>query len=103
MSREDLLALIPTYRYGIHGMAAEHFGMAPAEMAAAGCIVFVPNDGGQVEIVNRDPRLLYETVDDAVASITRIMRDPVEQQAVREMLLSRARAFLGRAIHVKLP
>ena len=93
VSREDLIALIPTYRYGIHGMAAEHFGMAPAEMAAAGCIVFVPNDGGQVEIVNRDPRLLYETVDDAVASITRVMRDLVEQQAVREMLLSRARAF----------
>jgi len=93
LSRADLLALIPTYRYGIHGMLAEHFGMAPAEMASAGCIVFVPNDGGQVEIVNRDPRLLYETVDDAAASITRIMRDPVEQQAVREMLSGRARAF----------
>ena len=62
-------------------------------MASAGCIVFVPNDGGQVEIVNRDPRLLYETVDDAAASITRIMRDPVEQQAVRETLSERARAF----------
>ena len=93
LSRADLLALIPTYRYGIHGMTAEHFGMAPAEMASAGCIVFVPNDGGQVEIVNRDPRLLYETVDQAVASITKIMRGPAEQQGVREMLTSRARAF----------
>jgi glycosyltransferase involved in cell wall biosynthesis len=93
LSREALLALIPTFRYGIHGMADEHFGMAPAEMAAAGCIVFVPNDGGQVEIVDGDPRLLYETVDDAVASITRIMKDPAEQRAVREMLRVRARAF----------
>jgi len=47
LSREELLALIPTYRYGIHGMLEEHFGMAPAEMASAGCIVFVPNAGGR--------------------------------------------------------
>jgi len=55
--------------------------------------VFVPNDGGQVEIVDADPRLIYETVDDAVASITSIMKDPAEQRAVREMLRVRARAF----------
>ena len=93
LSREALLALIPTFRYGIHGMADEHFGMAPAELAAAGCIVFVPNGGGQVEIVDGDPRLLYETVDDAVASITRIMKNPAEQRAVRDMLSVRVRAF----------
>jgi glycosyltransferase involved in cell wall biosynthesis len=93
LSREALLALMPTFRYGIHGMLDEHFGMAPAELAAAGCIVFVPNDGGQVEIVDDDPRLVYGTVDGAVASITSILGDPAKQRAVREMLKARARAF----------
>ena len=40
-----------THRYGIHGMREEHFGMAPAEMARAGAIVWVPRGGGQTEIV----------------------------------------------------
>jgi glycosyltransferase involved in cell wall biosynthesis len=93
LSRHDLLELVSRHRYGVHGMAAEHFGMAPAEMAAAGCIVFVPNDGGQVEIVGGDRRLVYETVDGAVAAIVRVMSDGAEQQALREMLKTRAQLF----------
>ena len=30
--------------------------MAPAEIAGAGTLVWVPNDGGQIEIVGRSPR-----------------------------------------------
>ncbi len=93
LSRAELLELIPRFRYGIHGMSAEHFGLAPAEMASAGCIVFVPSGGGQVEIVGGDPRLVYETVDGAVAATTRIMRDPAEQRALSEMLKTRAQLF----------
>ena len=43
--------LMASCRYGIHGMREEHFGMAPAEMAAAGMVVWVPAGGGQTEIV----------------------------------------------------
>ncbi len=93
LSRAELLELIPRFRYGIHGMSAEHFGLAPAEMASAGCIVFVPRGGGQVEIVGGDPRLVYETVDGAVAAMTRIMRDPAEQRSLSEMLKTRAQLF----------
>ena len=39
----------------LHGMREEHFGMAPAEMARAGVIVWVPNGGGQMEIVGDEP------------------------------------------------
>jgi glycosyltransferase involved in cell wall biosynthesis len=93
LSHQELRALIPIYRYGIHGMPIEPFGMAPAEMAAAGCIVFVPNDGGQIEIVNSDPRLVYHATSDAIDRIIRILENPVEQHAVRNVLMSRAQMF----------
>ena len=69
-------------------MREEHFGMAPAEMVRAGCIVWVPDAGGQVEIV-ADPRLIYGSVDDAVAKIVRTLRDPGEQAALRAHLAGR--------------
>jgi glycosyltransferase involved in cell wall biosynthesis len=84
---------MPTFRYGIHGMLDEHFGMAPAELAAAGCIVFVPNDGGQVEIVDDDPswftgrgrrRRIYHEHPGRSA----------KQRAVREMLKARCSGIL---------
>jgi glycosyltransferase involved in cell wall biosynthesis len=93
LSHQELRALIPTYRYGIHGMPIEPFGMAPAEMAAAGCIVFVPNEGGQIEIVNGDPRLVYHATSDAIDRINWILQNPVEQHAVRNLLMSRAQMF----------
>jgi len=86
--RVDLAALVASQRYGIHGMREEHFGMAPAEMVRAGCIVWVPDGGGQVEIV-ADPRLTYGSVDDAVAKIVRTLRDPGEEAALRAHLASR--------------
>ena len=57
IAREDLAELMSTHRYGIHGMREEHFGMAPAEMAAAGMLVWVPAGGGQTEIVGDEPAL----------------------------------------------
>ena len=51
-------------------MREEHFGMAPAEMARAGCIVWVPRGGGQMEIVGREPALMYESDDEAVEKIS---------------------------------
>jgi glycosyltransferase involved in cell wall biosynthesis len=93
LSREALLALMPHFKYGIHGMLDEHFGMAPAEMAAAGAIVFVPNGGGQVEVVDRDPRLVYDTVEGAVASIVAVMQDADMQRQIRARLQARAQLF----------
>lgn len=93
LSREALLALMPGFRYGIHGMLDEHFGMAPAEMAAAGAIVFVPNGGGQVEVVDRDNRLVYDTLENAVTSIVAVMRDAEMQRQIRAQLKVRAQLF----------
>ena len=79
-------------RYGIHGMREEHFGMAPAEMVRAGCIVWVPDGGGQVEIVG-DARLTYGSIEEGVAKITRTLGDAEEQTRLRQHLAARAPLF----------
>ncbi|PYM27380.1 MAG: hypothetical protein DMD78_02130 [Candidatus Rokuibacteriota bacterium] len=92
LSRDALADLLTHQRYGIHGMLEEHFGMAPAEMVRAGCIVWVPNGGGQVEIV-ADARLTYDSVEDAIAKIVRTLREPGQEAALRAHLAARAPLF----------
>lgn len=91
VSRGDVRRLMATHRYGIHGMREEHFGMAPAEMARAGCIVWVPRGGGQMEAVGREPALMFDSDDDAVAKIVRTMADEQEQGRLREVLATTER------------
>jgi glycosyltransferase involved in cell wall biosynthesis len=93
ISRQDLIRLITTHRYGIHSMVGEHFGVAVGELMCGGAIVFVPNDGGQVEIVGNEPRLLYTSRDDAVKKITRVMGDTGTQAELRAQLAARAESF----------
>jgi glycosyltransferase involved in cell wall biosynthesis len=86
VSRDEIRGLMASHRYGIHGMLEEHFGMAPAELARAGAIVWVPRGGGQMEIVGREPALMYGTEDEAVETIAGVMADPVEQQRLLQHL-----------------
>ena len=65
-------------------MREEHFGMAPAEMVRAGMIVWVPNGGGQVEIVGNDPRLVYESDEQAIDQIVQVLGNPDEQRRLRD-------------------
>ncbi len=92
-SRDELIRLISTHRYGIHGMAEEHFGIGVAELVRGGCIVFVPGGGGQVEIVGGDERLLYGSVEEAATKIVRAMSDPELQRSLRHHLTTRRELF----------
>ncbi len=56
---EKKRAFLAGHRFGISGCRNEAFGIGVAEMAAAGCLVWVPRGGGQVEIVAHDD-LIYE-------------------------------------------
>jgi glycosyltransferase involved in cell wall biosynthesis len=91
ISRDDIRALMATHRYGIHGMREEHFGMAPAELARAGCIVWVPRGGGQMEVVGGEPALMYDSEDDAVEKIARTLASPAEQDRLRQVLTASER------------
>ena len=63
---------------GLHCMPAEHFGISIVEMLNYGLLTFVPNDGGQVEIVN-DTRFIYEDETDAICKIQNILNIPTSE------------------------
>lgn len=90
--RARLGALMARHRYALHGMLDEHFGMAVAELARAGCIVFAHDSGGQREIA-ADARLLYSSEDDAVAKIERVLADASGQARLSAELRARAERF----------
>ena len=92
-TRHEVQAVLATTRYGIHGMREEHFGMAPAEMVRAGMLVWVPDGGGQVEIVGDAPRLRFATDDEAVDAILSLINDPHEEARLREHLAVQGERF----------
>ena len=67
--------------------------MAPAELARAGAIVWVPRGGGQMEIVGHEPALMYESGDDAVMKITSVLASASEQQRLRDKLAATSEQF----------
>ncbi len=93
VSQREVVKLISMHRYGLHGMVEEHFGMAPAEMVCGGAVVWVPDGGGQTEIVARDPRFLYRSVEDAVTKILGVMGDADRLASARTMLARRKEMF----------
>jgi glycosyltransferase involved in cell wall biosynthesis len=80
------------HKYGISGRQNEPFGIAVAEMIQAGCIVWVPDGGGQVEIVDK-PSLTYSSLDDAREKIERVLKDRDLQFRTRQHLAERASLF----------
>lgn len=84
LTRAQLAELLESQKYGLHGMREEHFGIGVAESVLAGCLTFVPNGGGQVEIVGRDPDACYENVADAVRKIGRALADSSFAARLRE-------------------
>lgn len=93
LGRDEIRQLMASHRYGIHGMREEHFGMAPAELARAGAIVWVPRGGGQMEIVGHNPSLMFDTDDEAVARISATLTNPAEQDRLRQDLASASERF----------
>lgn len=86
VTQERLHTLIEGHKWGIHTKAFEHFGMAVAEQVAAGVVPFVPNSGGQVDIVGRNPALCYESNGDAVTKITECISNDELTVKLRESL-----------------
>lgn len=93
VSRTQLLAELSQHRYGIHTMVEEHFGIAPAELQRAGCITFVHNSGGPVEIVGGDPRLTFDSVEDASERIARVIENPALEHELRVQVAERRNWF----------
>jgi glycosyltransferase involved in cell wall biosynthesis len=86
LERARMTEMITRHRFGIHGMLQEHFGIAVAEMAKAGCIVFLPCGGGQPEIVDHDSRVVYVNDDEAVDKIVAVLEDEQIQANLSEKM-----------------
>jgi glycosyltransferase involved in cell wall biosynthesis len=86
LSRQELLTLIAKHRFGIHNTPDEPFGIAVAEMIRAGCVVFTPWTGGQVEITGHDDRLHFSSVEEGAEKIVALLRSPKDLAEVRESL-----------------
>ena len=84
VSRERLVELMCTHRFGLHAKRHEHFGMVVAEFVAAGALPFVPDNGGQRDIVNRADRLTYSTVPEAVDQIDAVLSDADARRELRQ-------------------
>jgi len=84
--------LLNRHRYGIHGKENEPFGITIAEMIKAGCIVWAPRGGGQVEIIDH-PDLTYASIEDGASKILRVLGDPARQAELREHLSRQAAKF----------
>lgn len=84
VSRNKFINLILNHKYGIHGMENEHFGIVIAEMIKAGLLVFVPDGGGQKEIVNFKEDLIFKSKKDAVGKIARVLKNENLQTRILE-------------------
>lgn len=93
VSREQLRLMLRSHRYGIHGMEREHFGMAVAEMVASGILPFVPDSGGQREVVGEEEMLTYDGTEDAVEKIDRVLSDPATERRLRRSLAENSSRF----------
>ncbi len=93
--------ILTSHRFGIHGRENEPFGIVVAEMIKAGCLVWAPNGGGQVEIIGH-PELGYDGVADAVAKIAGILRSPRRQAALRGHLGRRSKDFSVRVYQAQI-
>jgi glycosyltransferase involved in cell wall biosynthesis len=81
--------LMARHKFGINGRANEPFGIAVAELVKAGCITFVPNGGGQTEIVDH-PALTFENEDAAVKKILAVLENGALQARLGEHLRVRS-------------
>jgi glycosyltransferase involved in cell wall biosynthesis len=89
---EDKEKLLAGHRYAIHARRGEAFGIGVAEMAKAGCLTFVPDEGGPGEIVNA-PMLCYDDTADAVHKIDAVLKSTNLQQRLHRRILAHGRTF----------
>ena len=69
----ELLEILHDSRIYVHLMEGEHFGIAPVEGLASGCVTIVHNSGGMKEFIPEELR--WENYDDLKEKVIRYMED----------------------------
>lgn len=89
---EEKVKMLTTHRFGIHACQGDAFPGAVADMIKAGCITFVPCNGGQVDMVNH-PALIYKSQEDAATKIVNVLCNNSLQNEVVNHLKNQAENF----------
>lgn len=92
LDEKEKKEIITKHRFGISACKNEAFGITVAEMVKGGCIVFVPNGGGQTEIVEHTT-LIYEDIEDAVRKIEKVINNSDLQDKLQKHLLIQGQKF----------
>lgn len=90
--KEEKREFLSGHRFGISARPKEPFGISVAEMVRAGCIVWVPDSGGQLEIVNH-PDLVFTDIEDAANKINKVLESSELQKSLRKHLRKQAEIF----------
>lgn len=93
VSKPQLAELLHRNRFGLHFRRNEHFGIAVAEMVAAGLVTFVHNSGGAPEVVGHRPELLFNSLSELAAKMQAILRDEALAVSLHTELQQSARRF----------
>ncbi len=88
--------LFASRTYALHACRVEAFGIAVAEMAAAGLIPVVPRSGGAGEIVAID-ELTYGGIEEGAYRIVDLLENPGRHASLRHHLREQGRQFRPEA------
>ncbi len=72
LPEKELISLLQDSTVYVHLMEGEHFGIAPMEALAAGCVTLVHNSGGSGEFIPEDYR--WNTIEDLTEKIGALAR-----------------------------
>ena len=97
LTRDQLGQELAGHRYGLHAMENEHFGIAVAEMMRAGCLPFVHDSGGPVEIVGGRRELRFSDAGEGAERLAGVMRDGELEAELRRFTAARQNIFSAEA------
>ena len=102
LPREKYSKLLMNYKWGIHTMENEPWGIAVAEMVHAGVIPFVHGSSGTAEIVGNHELLTWTNEDEAICKMIKVLSDYEVQYELRSYLTNIARKFTVREFVSKI-
>jgi len=91
----ELLDILQDSRIYVHLMEGEHFGIAPVEGLASGCVTIVHNSGGMREFIPEEYR--WDNYQDLKTKIVKSIDASVDWEFKRKELWSRIRMLTPEA------
>ncbi len=96
----DLLKILQESRIYVHLMEGEHFGIAPVEGLASGCITIVHNSGGMKEFIPEEYR--WNNYEDLKEKIVENMETSGSWEIKREELWNKIKVLTPEAFQINI-